>query len=777
MSDINNRKLKKGIAIVLFFFVFIFVLFVNGAIPFYAVPTFGQATWATGFAQSFINDSVFNIFAHNIGIPRPAAISFGLAGAWPIGLLIGFGLHPADAYSCIAALWLGVAYFSAYKISCFFGVKSINATLLAALWLTMPTVWAHSGYSMLSWGIALLSFYYYRAVKLLLNESPFNLKTVYYISFYFFSVVISVFMDGYSFMMFAVGTSFLIVYIYFFMSEYRRNLLFIGIPTHIVSFTSAYLLYIFYIGKSSFDLTSIDFFRSWGLDLSFIIIPTKGMLWLFDILGLSTKRVDESYFGDASVWLTTFALPIILVGVFSWYSGRKLTKLASGILIIAFFSFYMSLGPSLKINSTKPVEMLQVTPTYTMGAMPAELAIMPTGNAWISENLPGFNAMRAPYRWSALGIFACWLLLSLYIGKRKRQNDTIVVSVIIILIFSNIPNLQSSWDRYRLHRTLFMKLDSDLLSPLKKEVSNNEVVAFIPYYNDFVINYLASKLNVRTYNIGGDKNLVEAKKEWPDTMLDSGVNVDGKVIKLLLNAEASTIVIPYFDTYLPSRIWPRKDIENPTSTTVDLRFKYPKQIKNDFKPLIKKLKSLPYLLVNDKELFATIKINPDFLANKSLIELKNEIRTKNINNIDYPVIISPQLENSEFILENWNSLESAGVWSKDISVLNLPVPNRCQNVQCTIVLNFGVIFASETNPFIMNMKLSTQDKSLLWHETLTLVEPTSNEVSIPLSLPLNSDIVSITIEALGATSPQRLGLNDDMRTLGIFLNKITLKEE
>lgn len=771
MSNINDRIPNKSIAMALFVLFFIFILFVNGAVPFYALPTLGQAIWTTGFAQSFINDSVFNIFAHNIGAPTPAAIAFGLSGAWPIGLLIKLGMHPADAYSSIAAVWLGIAYFSAYKINRFFGVKSLYSTLMATLWLTMPTIWMHAGYSMLSWGIALLSFYYYGVIKLSLNNSSISLKTTFYIISYFLSMIISVFMDGYSFMMFVIGASILIAYVFLFIPEYRRNILFVVAPTHILSLLSAYCLYIYYIGKSSFNSASIDFFRGWGLDVSFITIPSKGVLWVFDALGLSIKRNNELFFGDASVWITTFSLPIIIIGIFSWWSSRGLSKLTTGLLIIATFSFYMSLGPSLKINSTRPVEMLQAIPKNLTPEMSADLALMPTGNAWVSENLPGFDIMRASYRWSALGIFACWLLFSLYLGKRKRQNDIVIIGIITIMILGNLPRLNDSWKQYRLYRTMFLKIDSDLVSSLKKEVNSNELVAFLPYQNDFIINYLASKLNIRAYNIGGDKNLEEAQKKWPVAMLDSSLNMDIKITQLLLNSEANTIVIPYFDTLWAAHYWPCENIDESDDSVQMRSFNCPQQIKNNFVGLINELKSLHYLSVHDEDLFASVKINPDYLVNKNIIDLKREVKTESIRNTNYPIMVTPQLDNAAFIFDSWHSLEPDGIWSKDKSVLNLPVPNKCQKVQCTIILNFGVLNASTTNPVVV--KLSTQDKNSSWHERLT--NSASNDVSIPL--PSNSDILSITIEVIGATSPKKLGINDDTRTLGIYLHKITLKEE
>lgn len=613
---------NKFLYFLFFILILVFILFVNGAIPFYALPTLGQAIWATGFSQSFINSSVINIYATNFGQPLPAAMVFGLAGGWPMGTLINLGLHPADAYSTIAAFWLGVAYFYAYKICRFLGVKSIISTMMAGLWLTMPTIWMHAGYSMLSWGIALLSFYYYRTMKLLLNNSNLDCKIVYYMFFYFISIIISIFMDGYSFMMFAVGSSILIGYVYLFMPEYKRNILYFGIPTHFISVLFSYFIYTNYIGRGAFDVSPIDFFRGWGLDLSFITIPSKGIVWLFDILDLSVSRTNKLYFGDESVWVTTFSFPIILVGIFSWWNSRKISSFSSGLLIIAIFSFYMSLGPSLKINSTRTVEMLQTIPQDMSQLMAAELAIMPTGNAWVSENLPGFNSMRASYRWSALGIFMCWLLFSLYLGKRSHspRNAFISVTIILLLILTNTPNLYQSWKKYNDNRTMFMRIDSELVAKLRNVVIPNELVAFLPYQNDFIVNYIASKLNIRAYNIGGDKNLQEAQKNWPPLMLDSRINLKERVVRLLLNGDASTIIIPYFDTLWAAHFWPcnnqsdfseyeMKDYENYISTP---KFKCLYKTKKRFSVLVKEFDSSPYFSVIDTDLFAVVKINPKF---------------------------------------------------------------------------------------------------------------------------------------------------------------------
>src|SRR5699024_2172568 len=100
-----------------------FVWFLHGAIPFIASPTLGQAVWTTGFSQSFINSSIFAIHASNIGAPNPASISFGLAGAYPAGLLIALGLHPSDAYAAMMMFWFAMAFLGAYRIGIYAGLS------------------------------------------------------------------------------------------------------------------------------------------------------------------------------------------------------------------------------------------------------------------------------------------------------------------------------------------------------------------------------------------------------------------------------------------------------------------------------------------------------------------------------------------------------------------------------------------------------------------------------------------------------------------------------
>ncbi|QNA99270.1 hypothetical protein [Massilia sp. Se16.2.3] len=342
-------------------------------------PTLGQAVWTTGFSQSFANGSLFDIHTHAFGIPRPAAIAFGLAGAWPAGLLIRLGLHPADAYAGMVAAWLGLAMFSAYRVARLFGAGRPLALPGAVAWMSMPIVWAHAGYSMLSLGIALLPFYFMAAIRLFMLAPGSRRIGAADAALYCAAAVLSVFMDGYTFMMFACGASMFLLYAFLVRPEARRTLACFAVPVHVASFGLAYLLFSAYIGKSHFEAQQLDFFRAWGLDLSFAAIPTRGLLWLPDLLGWSVERSDARYFGDDSVWRTTFALPLLLVALAAWWRGRQ-KGFATAAVLVAAFGFYMALGPALKINATKPVAG-HAAPSGRALTAPPPIGLVPTGNA------------------------------------------------------------------------------------------------------------------------------------------------------------------------------------------------------------------------------------------------------------------------------------------------------------------------------------------------------------------------------------------------------------
>lgn len=752
------------------------VLLLHGAVPFFMTPTLGQAVWTAGFAQSFANGPLFNIYAHDFGLPNPAAIPFGLAGALPASWLIRIGLHPADAYAGMAALWLVVAFYAAYQIAQFFGIGRSISILSGLTWMSMPVIWVHAGYSMLSLGICLLPFYFLTALKLAKSEYPTN--AIRATLSYFAAAIVAVFMDGYTFVMYAMGSSILYIYIFIISIRNRKYIIYFIFPVHIICFTLAYILFNMYVGEYKFDADSIEFFRGWGLDLSFIVVPTKGIYWIFDSIGLSIVRTNELYFGDSSVWATTFSLPLICGALFAWWQIKQPRNLATGFMIVALFGFYMALGPSLKINSTKPQDIQLSRPREQSVMMPAELALAPTGSAWISEVLPGFKSMRASYRWSALGIFALWAVVTIWTGSANTRRS-ICVTVLVLITILNVPNLPGRFRALMDNRLQFSEIDDDLLKRLQRSIRKGEVVAFVPSGNDFIANYVAPSAGFSTFNVGGDKNLIAAQANWPPAMLDLGRDLDVRRIsdinEMLLNRHADAVVIPYFHMLWSSHLWPCAD-QTKAALTEDSRENInlipgsycPDRRRSELQPVVQELRNEPFLEVSDNKFFATVRLRAEFINESNRTPLLDAI----LEHVSFPIEFGASLEKSSFILkEGWYAVEKELVWSQSAAKLVLPVPSGCDERECLAVLHFRVFGASAERPVSVSFNAGSTGES--WNKTIISTTAEDNEISLPLNEKRGYEEISIVVP--DATTPREIAGSADGRTLGIALLRADLR--
>ncbi|HUF80596.1 MAG TPA: hypothetical protein VMN03_05615, partial [Burkholderiales bacterium] len=612
------------------------VALLYGALPFIALPTYGQAVWSMGFAQSLAIDGPLALRASHFGVPQPAAMAFGLAGAYPASLLIMAGMHPADAYSAMAVLWLSLGVWGAWRIGLRLGLCDPLAILGGVLWMSMPTVWAHSGYSMLSLGIALQPFYLWAAMRLFTASGP-RTESILVALVYVATCVLAVFMDGYSFVMFAAGSSALAAGVLAMRIQGARSMLAFALPVHALGFLTAVLLYFAYVGRLTFDQASLEFFRGWGLDLAFIAIPTKGVHWVWDLAGLSVARSPYEFFGDTSVWMTTFSVPIIVTGLAGWWLSRSRIRWATAFLLIALLGFYLALGPTLKVNAVKLPGM------GIDGMMPVEFGIMPTGTAWLSEHMPGFKTMRAVYRWSALGFLGFWALTLLLMVRLQARNVAAAALLAVLLVLSFLPHPLPTWNDNRNNRKMFMSMESELLPELQRDLRGGELVAFLPYGNDFLANYVAPRIGFRTYNAGGDKNLMAAGRHWPQVFRDFGIRQIGpgfadRVVQLLGSHKADVVVLPYFDMLVAAHTWPA-----------------PTERKDALAPAVTALKSSRQVVVEEHEYYAVVRLSrepPEFA---------------------YPIVIAKRSTSMlRAIGRGWHDIGPQYVWSRERAELELP---------------------------------------------------------------------------------------------------------
>ncbi|GGY35813.1 hypothetical protein GCM10011297_06030 [Bacterioplanes sanyensis] len=480
-------------------------------------------------------------------------MAFGLAGARITGWLLALGVAPAAAYALMVCLGLLLAAIGAVYLARRAGLSPMLACVLALLWLISPMALYHHDYSMLALGIVLLSAYF--AVFSAWLQNPTRWLTLAWWS----TLLVAVFVDGYTFVMLALGSSGLLL-----LSGWSKHqTTWLGWrrwAAHLAGLVLAYVAYTQFIGTSAYHPSPLSFFRGWGVDVTFWLQPEQGQHWLADWLGWSTHRSMQDYYGDHSVWRTTFMLPMFVALALLLWWRRKVSRPVAVLLLMALVAAYLALGPALKMNATKP-EALRHIPN-----MPAEQVSLATGSGWLYEHVPGLSSMRASYRWTALMSFALWWALVMLIGQRQGRLSAwqgwLATSLPLLLFMPPLAEQVHDGERYYDH---FQRMTTEFIEPLQQDTAAGELVAFLPWGNDFMINYVAPAAGVNAFNIGGDKNMQQASKHWPDWFRQLGrgrVQSDYAlpVATALQQGEVDAVVIPKVDMLWAPHNWPSERI-------------------------------------------------------------------------------------------------------------------------------------------------------------------------------------------------------------------------
>jgi hypothetical protein len=726
------------------------VFVINGTVPGLLIPTTAQAFWTTGFAQSFINDG-FSIYAHNIGAPQPAAIAFGLSGALVTSVFLKLGLSAADAYSAAFALWLTVAFAGAYNLTRRLGGEPMMSLLSATLWCTMPVLWFHNGYSMLALGIALLPFYFYCSARVL--DYPRSIT-----NFILFQVacLIAVFMDGYTYIMFAVATGFAFLFSLIKFRDSSLTDIIIKGFTIGAGLLISYVLYALYVGQAEFIASPIDFFRGWGANLEFFFIATKGVMFLPDLMGISDARTAQEYFGDSSVFKSSFSAAIIIVAIYAVVTAKADRKAMALFAVIALFGFYMSLGPSVKLFTYRPEGMDQL--------MPKSYGLFSTGNAWLSERLPGFKNMRASYRWMALGVFGCWVILAIMLSSKRWSVTQKAIALVVVAAF-NIPaaGVVRNYYQDRADVTSREAVVQELVPLVKK----GETVAFLPYRNDFLVNYLASKLDIRTYNIGGDKNLASARESWPETMKrfnQDEIDPDfmANVRAVLENEDADAVAITYIDLLASAHSGPLRDV-----------------FKDELTAIAKKLDDDPRLVASYSDHFAIIRLNPgikgmgEAWVARSYDPRKDRepIKLGKGSSVSFRVGgLKPEL----MLHRGWSRFETNGIWStRNVSNVLLELPTQ-QDLMLRVDMAPFVPRSTDQ----MKVQLLMNGHNVFERTYVGRGDGTwrveAENIKLPSSTLSEDGINVLEFKVDPLLSPTSIGIQDP-RSLGVMLQQISVE--
>jgi hypothetical protein len=377
------------------------------------------------------------------------------------------------------------------------------------------------------------------------------------------SSLLTVFSDGYSFIFFATASA--SIGIVWLIRHRKLSASWVTAGIYVAVLAVTYASFSLVPRSGSWGKSPIELFRAMGLDPATLFIPSTG-LWWSSPLGLS---VDSSIlWGDgtnsAHNYLGFGMIALAIVGLIA--NRRHHGVLIVALVIVAVLALVLALGPSLKWYSIRG-ELPTPVP-YGSYLMPSDEALFDLPTAWLYANVPGFEYMRATYRWAIVSRFVVVALATLgatLLWRRARWLGVLVFVIAVAEVTVNVPTtIAQNSARSEQARTF----DRDVTDPMNAAIESDARVIFWPNAiggNDFLANYLAPRIDVWTYNVGNDKALERARIEWPSTVTeflesdDDGFepeSVRDSADELLTSGTVDLIVVPYFDLRWSSYGWP-----------------------------------------------------------------------------------------------------------------------------------------------------------------------------------------------------------------------------
>ena len=233
-----------------------------------------------------------------------------------------------------------------------------------------------------------------------------------------------------------------------------------------------------------------------------LFIPTQQVHWLWDFLGLSVPRIRQDYFGNSSVFVTTFSAVFILFGIVGFCLTKKRHRWAYPLLLLALFWHLYGIRTLLKINSTRPNALVSAgnIANHSAGTlinMPKEYALFRIGSGVLSQYLPGFKYMRMAHRWMGLGLFGFWALIVLMLVDLESKNRwALALALPLFLIVSNLPKpgveIAANYCVPKKCLNSFNAITRDLADTLSDQIKPNSIATFITVsdieMNGFIVN-------------------------------------------------------------------------------------------------------------------------------------------------------------------------------------------------------------------------------------------------------------------------------------------------
>ncbi len=320
----------------------------------------------------------------------------------------------------------------------------------------------------------------------------------------------------------------------------------------------AVVLYELYVPPGAAELSvGIGAFRYLGLDVATLVLPQPNLLWT----SLTGTGADLSeLWGDGSnvvgnyVGLVAAGLAVWVVVVGARHLPRSSAWEVRALALAGTVALVLALGPALKIaDPAVPIDPEWDVPvSLTTAWLPTE---------WLYTEVPGFDAMRATYRWFLVTRLALVLAAVVAGGLLWHRGRPLLAAVLL-----SVAVAESFVDAVRVtsgraeHGRHVAAVRWDVIPDAAGLVEPGERVLVLPASNDFLATAVVPYSGGRSYNVGIDRNNRMARESWPPAVTDAALAFGGPEtadhVCAVLAQDADVVLLSRISLFHEALAWP-----------------------------------------------------------------------------------------------------------------------------------------------------------------------------------------------------------------------------
>jgi len=467
-----------------------------------------------------------------IGYPAGVDLSVGMPFVGGAFLLTRLGMGTEVAVNVLSLLAISAGVASLWAFAASIARSAAAGAFAACLYYLSPILVAHTGKTALWLGFVLLPVplaFAYAALRP--NGGPPSI-VVGCVGLTFAAALLLVYLDPYAWTLSAViGGPLCIAAAAVAWNRMRWRGCLVPLCTLIALLVPGI---IFRALEPSAEVSAnfpLGFYRAYGVDVVTAVFPTRDSV-LGDLVRSPVDRWDPlDFYADGTPLIGTFIGVFMFIaavaGVILLLRLRRSNRLfvvaltVSGLACLA-----LGLGPSLKVLDKASVPVVAVNSagvvTATNHVMPAADATVTLPWSWVYGVQP-FEGMRAAYRWHVglrvvLAVFAAVAVVWLF--RRRRVLGLALAAVLVLETASHglLDARSQAVDNHELVQAFEADMDRAFGGG---RLRPSERVLFLPAGNDYLIGAIAPPLEIYSYNVAFDKELVRIRPTQPKPIQDA----------------------------------------------------------------------------------------------------------------------------------------------------------------------------------------------------------------------------------------------------------------